>query len=132
MSNSDFRIRSAHLINDPKIINTSRKEVTNEFKNVLADNLKSKDKLSLENANFKISAHAKKRMDERKISLPEEDIKLIDDAFRKLENKGARESLILYKDMGLISSVVNKTIITAIDQSELDVVTNIDSAILIR
>lgn len=39
---------------------------------------------------------------------------------------------MLYKDVVLIASINNRTIITAIKEEEMDIVTNIDSAILVR
>ena len=56
---------------------------------------------------------------------------LIKDAMNSLEKKGAKESLMLYKDMAFIASVNNRTIITALQYSELDIVTNIDSTIIV-
>jgi len=49
------------------------------------------------------------------------------------EGKGAKQALILYKDMALITSIKNRTVITAIDksQSETNIITNIDSVVMI-
>ncbi len=49
-----------------------------------------------------------------------------------LEKKGAKESLMIYKDYAFIASVRNRTIITSMDHKEVDVVTNIDSAMMIK
>lgn len=47
--------------------------------------------------------------------------------------KGARDSLILYKDVALVASIKNRTIITAVDRDESkgNVFTNIDSVVLL-
>jgi flagellar operon protein len=49
------------------------------------------------------------------------------------EGKGAKQSLILYKDMALITSIKNRTIITALDkkESEASIITNIDSVVML-
>lgn len=83
--------------------------------------------------NVKISAHASERLNSRNISLSENDIKNINNAINKVEGKGSKEALILYKDLALIASIKNRTIITAMDKSSMEekIFTNIDSAIII-
>lgn len=95
-----------------------------DFQQLLQDSLKNNDTV-------KISAHAEQRMIERNIKLEEADMNLIKEAMNNLEQKGARESLMIYKDMAFIASVNNRTIITALQYKELDVVTNIDSTIIV-
>lgn len=83
---------------------------------------------------LKISAHARQRMESRDINLNENDLKQISDAMDKAGSKGARSSLLLYKDMAFVASVSNKTIITAIDEVEAQehIFTGIDSAVIVR
>lgn len=95
-----------------------------DFQQILQDSLKKSDTV-------KISAHAEQRMIERDIKLEESDMNLIKEAMNNLEKKGARESLMLYKDIAFIASVNNRTIITALQYNELDIVTNIDSTIIV-
>ena len=80
----------------------------------------------------KVSAHAKDRMDKRDISLSEDDMKKINDAVDTLDQKGAREGLLLYKDTAFIASIRNRTIITAMKDAEIETITNIDSFVKIR
>lgn len=96
-----------------------------DFQKLLQESIKNND-------DVKISAHAEQRMIERDIKLHEVDMKLIKDAMNNLEKKGAKESLMLYKDMAFIASVNNRTIITALQYKELDIVTNIDSTIIVE
>ncbi|NLI13957.1 MAG: flagellar protein [Peptococcaceae bacterium] len=83
---------------------------------------------------LKFSAHAEKRLKERNIVLAREDLAKIDKAVRQAEAKGARESLIIYGDLALITSVRNKTVVTAMDGKSSDdhVFTNIDSAVIVK
>ncbi len=83
---------------------------------------------------LKISAHARQRMESRDINLSENDLKQISDAMDKAGSKGARSSLLLYKDMAFVASVSNKTIITAIDEVEAQehIFTGIDSAVIVK
>lgn len=76
---------------------------------------------------MKISNHAQKRMEERGIQLNQSDLTTIEDAVEELNQKGSRNSLIVYKDMALIASINNRTIITAMNASEMETITNIDS-----
>jgi len=71
-------------------------------------------------------------MEVRQISLNDVDMAKINEAFDTLDKKGAKESLLLYKDSAFIASVRNRTIITAMKSGELETVTNIDSAVNIK
>lgn len=77
----------------------------------------------------KISRHAQKRLEERGLQLESNDMQTLESAFDELNQKGSRDSLIFFKDMALIASIDNRTIITAQKTSEMRTVTNIDSAI---
>lgn len=76
---------------------------------------------------MKISHHAQKRMEERGIQLTQSDLTTIEGAVEELNQKGSKNSLIVYKDMALIASINNRTIITAMNASEMETITNIDS-----
>ena len=82
---------------------------------------------------FIISSHAAERLNSRNISLDEADMKKINEGINKADAKGGRESLILYKDLALITSIKNRTIITAVDKTNGgdNVFTNIDSVVLL-
>lgn len=90
---------------------------------------RAQDKFSL-----KISAHARERMENRQIKLEESDLREISAAVEKAGSKGARSSLLLYGDIALVASVVNRTIVTAIDETEAreHIFTGIDSAIIVK
>lgn len=97
-----------------------------DFRNILDNELnKAKE--------VKISGHAMERLKRRNIELDSTDMKKLTEAIDKAESKGARESLLLYKDVAFIASIRNKTIITAIDSDNArdNVFTNIDSAVII-
>lgn len=109
------------------ITNTSvQKNDNTSFKNVLKSELDKKD-------SFLISNHAAQRLKSRNISFNEDDMKTINDGINKADNKGADECLILYKDVAMVASIKNRTIITAVDKdnSKGNVFTNIDSVVLL-
>lgn len=82
---------------------------------------------------IKVSGHASQRLIERNISLNDNDMKTLESAMDKAEAKGARESLLLYKDIAFIASIKSRTLITAVDpkESKEKIFTNIDSAVFL-
>lgn len=82
---------------------------------------------------FTISNHAAERLRSRNINLNEVDMKNINSAINKAENKGCSESAILYKNTVLITSIKNRTVITALNKNSSNdgVFTNIDSVVVL-
>ena len=68
-----------------------------------------------------------------KINFSENDMKNIEKGFKLAEDKGAKNSVMVYKDVALIASIENKTIITAVDKAraESNVFTNVDSVVIL-
>lgn len=91
-----------------------------------------KDIFNREVRELKFSAHARTRIDSRDIPLTEKDMKKLESAVDKAEEKGAKESLVLLGDMAFIVSVRNRTVITAVGSGNMkdNVFTNIDSAVI--
>lgn len=81
----------------------------------------------------KISAHAQKRLQDRNINLGPDDMSKISGAVTKAAAKGARESLLMYGDIALVTSIINRTVVTAMESKDAaeHVFTNIDSAVII-
>lgn len=80
----------------------------------------------------KISKHARQRLSARNLDLQNSDLSHIGQAMNELDEKGSKDSLLLYKDMGLIANVQNRTIITAMNVNEINTVTNIDSTKFVK
>lgn len=81
----------------------------------------------------KFSKHALERLQARNIKLSKEDISKINDAVNKAAEKGVKEALIIMGDTALVTSIKNKTVITAATEETLknNVFTNIDGAVII-
>lgn len=80
------------------------------------------------------SQHAMQRLESRNIRFNQADLEKLNSAVEKAAQKGAKESLVLMNnELALIVSVKNKTVITAMDGSNIkeNVFTNIDSAVII-
>ncbi|WP_424765788.1 TIGR02530 family flagellar biosynthesis protein [Paenibacillus sp. sgz302251] len=82
---------------------------------------------------LKFSHHAEVRMQQRGISLQPESITKIMNAVDEAESKGAKDSLILFKDIAMIVNVPSRTVVTAMDGGQMrnSVFTQIDSAIVL-
>lgn len=121
-----FKIDRGQYIPSTSVSNkTLDKKGNYEFEKLLQESIG-------KNKGIKISSHAQQRIKERNIQLQDSDMKAISKAMDELESKGARESLMLYKDMAFIASVNNRTIITALQEKDTDIVTNIDSAVIVK
>ena len=82
---------------------------------------------------LKFSAHATARLQSRNISLSSEDVAKMNAMADKAAAKGAKNSLFIMRDVAMVVSIKNRTVITAVDSDSMkeNVFTNIDSAALI-
>jgi len=113
----------------PQVNNKIQQSVNKKsdiFENILKDKMNAK-------ANFTISNHAAKRLQDRNIEFNEIDINNINKGINIASEKGSKDSLIIYKDVALVASIKNRTIITAVDKNENkeNVFTNIDSVVML-
>mgnify|MGYP006300363437 CR=1 FL=1 len=108
--------------NKNKQVNNSSQKVS--FKKMLSQKIKDK-------SGVEFSKHAKQRMISRDIKVSEKQLNKLNDAVEKAEEKGSRDSLIMVDEVAYVVSVENKTVITAIDDTNVkeNVFTNIDSAV---
>ena len=90
-----------------------------------------KDKVNEKNYDYTVSNHAANRLKEIKFN--EEDMKNIGKGFEIAENKGAKNTVMIYKDVTLVASIENKTLITAVEKERAkeNVFTNIDSVVIL-
>lgn len=119
-----------HMIGDFPTYNKTEKRQSSNSNNSFKDIL---DKQINNKTSFVISSHAAERLKQRNISFNELDMQNINEGINKAEEKGSKESLILYKDTALVTSIKNRTIITAVDKdsSKGSVFTNIDSVVVL-
>ncbi|MDQ0285587.1 flagellar operon protein [Desulfofundulus luciae] len=88
----------------------------------------------MDGSRLKLSAHAEKRLRERNITLNEADMEKISRAVSLAAGKGVRNSLVIYNDLALVTSVKNRTVVTALDRTAGAgrIFTNIDGAIIVE
>jgi len=82
---------------------------------------------------IKFSQHAQERLKSRNIVLSANDMANLEGAVNNVAQKGGKESLVMMKDAALVVSIKNRTVVTALDRSQMqgNVFTNIDSAVVI-
>lgn len=107
------------------------KPVGKPFQEWLAESLQTKAGTQTRPLTF--SQHAMMRLQERGIQLAEADLHRLENAVQKAEDKGAKESLIMMDNVAYVVSIVNRKVITAVDEGHMkdNVFTNIDSAIFV-
>ncbi|MDF2629971.1 MAG: hypothetical protein K0R39_3802 [Symbiobacteriaceae bacterium] len=83
----------------------------------------------------KLSGHAQERLNASRRPLSEAEMKELASAVDRAAQKGARDALILMRDrdLALVVSVKNRTVITAVDGDRVkeNIFTNIDSAVIL-
>lgn len=107
-----------------KINNNNKASDKVNFQNVL-EGIKNKDN------GFIVSKHAALRLNE--INFNEEDMKRIEKGFEIAKDRNSKNTVMLYKDVALIASVENKTLITAVekDRAKDNIFTNVDSVVIL-
>ena len=113
-----------HIENFKKIASVQNKKDNINFKDVLKD-AKSK------NEGFTVSKHAAERLSE--INFTKEDMNKIEKGFQIAKDKNSKNTVMIYKDVALIASVENKTLITAVekDRTKDNIFTNVDSVVIL-
>ncbi len=87
----------------------------------------------LDNSSLKFSKHAVNRLSDRNIYLTDAQNVRLENGVKQASEKGITESLVLVDSLAFIVNVPNKTVVTALDQTETNsnIFTNIDGAVII-
>lgn len=101
------------------------KTTEKSFREILGDTINGKQEL-------KFSKHASMRLNNRNITLSDSQNDRLEAGVKKAGEKGIRESLVLVDSLAFIVNVPNRTVVTAMDQTETDknIFTNIDGAVI--
>ena len=79
---------------------------------------------------LKFSKHANERLASRNIDLTDEQLERLGNGAKKASEKGINESLVMVDNLAFIVNVKNNTVITAVNDGEDRVFTNIDGAVI--
>ncbi len=94
------------------------------------DILQSKQE-SVETSYLKFSKHANERLASRNIDLSKTQLERLENGAKKAQEKGINESLVMVDNIAFIVNVKNNTVVTAVNDSEDKIFTNIDGAVII-
>jgi flagellar operon protein len=92
-----------------------------------------KTELAETDTSVKFSKHASMRLQNRNISLTDAQNERLVQGMEQASKKGIQDSLILMDSIAFIVNVPNRTVVTAMDQTETttNVFTNIDGAVIV-
>ncbi len=79
---------------------------------------------------LKFSKHATMRLENRNISISSEQMDRLKEGAGKAKSKGIQESLVMVDDLAFIVNTKSNTVITAVNELENSVFTNIDGAVI--
>lgn len=102
----------------------AEKQQSSAFAKILEDQNRKK------NSELKFSRHASERLASRNIDLTGEQRLRLENAVLRASAKGIQESLVMVDDMAFIVNIPNNTVITAVNNMEEAVFTNIDGAVI--
>jgi flagellar operon protein len=83
-----------------------------------------------ETGELKFSKHANERLASRNIDLTDDQMIRLENGAKKASEKGINESLVMVDNLAFIVNVKNNTVITAVNDGEDRVFTNIDGAVI--
>lgn len=79
----------------------------------------------------RFSKHANQRLESRNITLSKEQMERLNYGVSRARDKSINESLVMMDDLAFIVNVKNNTVVTALEQDEDSVFTNIDGAVIV-
>lgn len=87
----------------------------------------------MESSELKFSKHAANRLNDRNILLTDSQNVRLENGVKQASEKGITESLVLIDSLAFIVNIPNKTVVTAMEQTEANgnIFTNIDGAVII-
>jgi flagellar operon protein len=113
-----------HALSIPAVKRSEKSSQLANFKDILAQ----------EQQELKISKHAQERLNERNITIDDNQWKIIESKMKEAKQKGITDSLVVMNEAALLVSAKNNTVVTALDRNEATgrIFTNINGTILIN
>lgn len=90
-----------------------------------------REKQTTETGELRFSKHANERMANRNMDLTDDQFKRLENGAMLASKKGITESLVMVDNMAFIVNIKNNTVVTAVNDGEEKVFTNIDGAVII-
>ena len=89
------------------------------------------DARATQTKDVRFSKHANERLESRNITLSQEQMERLNQGVSGARDKRIHESLVMMDDLAFIVNVKNNTVVTALEQEENSVFTNIDGAVIV-
>lgn len=129
-----YRIINGQVYSIGSIGGSSSQVNTRKNKTPIKEGNTFKDFLDKEIENkksYKLSKHAVERLSS--VDFNQEDFNNLRDGIRRAREKGSKNTVMVYKDMAILASIENNTIITVVEKERAreNVFTNIDSVVII-
>jgi flagellar operon protein len=86
---------------------------------------------SVQTGSLKFSKHANERLASRNIDLSDQQLERLETGAKKAQEKGIQESLVMVDNIAFIVNIKNNTVVTAVNDSEDKIFTNIDGAVIV-
>lgn len=111
-------------------VNTRNAASFSKGKGISFQEVLEKTKATEESQGLRFSKHANERLQSRNIDLSKTQLERLEQGTNKAREKGIKESLVMVDDLAFIVNVKNNTVVTAVNNSEDGVFTNIDGAVI--
>lgn len=85
---------------------------------------------STQGSELKFSKHANERLLSRNIDLTSSQLERLESGARRASEKGIKESLVMVDNLAFIVNIKNNTVVTAMNDGDDRVFTNIDGAVI--
>ncbi len=82
------------------------------------------------NTELKFSKHANERLSSRNIDLTSSQLERLQSGAKMASEKGIKESLVMVDNLAFIVNIKNNTVVTAVNDGDDRVFTNIDGAVI--
>ena len=116
-----------------RYLNRKSTETAAQENSVSFEDILRQKQTTAESQELRFSKHAQGRLNDRHITLSDEQNERLESGVLKASEKGIRESLVILDSLAFIVNVPSKTVVTAMDQSESEsnIFTNIDGAVIV-
>lgn len=85
---------------------------------------------SVRKSELVFSKHANERLQSRNIDLSQDQLERLQTGTKRAGEKGIKESLVMVDNLAFIVNIRNNTVITAVNDNEDKIFTNIDGAVI--
>ena len=110
------------------LLNSKSNKISNTTS---SQQLSFEDVLASKSDNLRFSKHANERLESRNITLTDNQMDRLNQGVSQARGKRINESLVMMDNLAFIVNIKNNTVVTALEQGESNVFTNIDGAVIV-